>query len=193
MIAETSDPKSTSWPRTLKPSPFAPPPPAAFTSGVITAPVNALTSVLNASAIERPTATTTSWPCMRKFLKPLSIAELLSAARRVGRTLCLRLIEQLLPALEERGERVAALLVRGEHVDVRPVLGELPLELGHLCLADSDLRLDPLELGASPRFRLRRLWLPGGLGALHRRFGPRAGLALLSRTQQLRPAAVVGT
>jgi hypothetical protein len=33
--------------------------------------VKALTSVLNASAIDRPTATTTRFPCMRKFLKPL--------------------------------------------------------------------------------------------------------------------------
>jgi hypothetical protein len=37
---------------------------------VITSSVNAFTSVLNASAITRPTATTTSSPCMRKFLKP---------------------------------------------------------------------------------------------------------------------------
>ena len=52
----------------------------------------------------------------------------------------LRLIEQLLPALEERRERVAAALVGGEHVDVRPVLGELLLELGDLGLARGDLR-----------------------------------------------------
>src|ERR1700756_4710370 len=71
MMADTSEPRSMSWPLTLKPSPFVPPPPAAFTSGVITAPVNVLTSVLNASAIDRPTATTTGGPCMRKFLKPL--------------------------------------------------------------------------------------------------------------------------
>jgi hypothetical protein len=50
----------------------------------------------------------------------------------VGATLRLCLIEQLLPALEERGERVAAALVRGEHVDVRPILGELLLELSDL-------------------------------------------------------------
>src|SRR5215467_12461972 len=81
MIAEISEPKSTSWPRTLKPSPFAPPPPAALTSGVMMLPVNALTSVLNASAIDSPTATTTSWPCIRKFLNPLNTVAPFSSRR----------------------------------------------------------------------------------------------------------------
>src|SRR5438105_10763211 len=119
------------------------------------APVNACTSTLKASAIDKPTATTTSWPCMRKFLKPLKtdMHRLLSAARVVGATLRLRLLEQLLPTLEERGERVAAALVRGQHVDVGPVLGELLLELRHFRLAHGDLGLDPLECGGARLFR----------------------------------------
>ena len=40
------------------------------TNGVMIALVKVLISVLKASAIERPTATTTRLPCMRKFLKP---------------------------------------------------------------------------------------------------------------------------
>ena len=73
MIAEISEPKSSSSPLTLTPSPFAPPP-AALTSGVMMAPVKVWTRTLKASAIDRPTATTTSCPCMRKFLKPLKTA-----------------------------------------------------------------------------------------------------------------------
>src|SRR5437762_2482916 len=63
-------PTLTSWPLTWKPSPVSPPLPAEFTSGVMMLSVNALITVLNASAITSPIAMTMMSPCMRKFLNP---------------------------------------------------------------------------------------------------------------------------
>src|SRR5690242_3261600 len=57
-------------------------------------------------------------------------------------SLSLRLLEQRLPLLEQGLQAVAGSLVRGERLDVGPVLGELRLELGDLALARGDLRLD---------------------------------------------------
>src|SRR5579884_3187224 len=76
MAAPMKAPTSIRWPLTVQPRPLpaAPPPPAALTNGVMTLSVKALISVLKARATTRPTATTISWPCIRKFLKPLSIA-----------------------------------------------------------------------------------------------------------------------
>ena len=66
----------------------------------------------------------------------------------------------------------------GEHVDVRPVLGELLLELRDLGLARSDLALDARERG---RARLRRrLRLRLRLHALDRQLGLRARFPLLA-------------
>ena len=54
--------------------------------------------------------------------------------RRSGQLVAPRraLLEEVLPAREQRLESLAARLVRGERVDVRPVLGEPALELGDL-------------------------------------------------------------
>src|SRR5579875_661612 len=73
MIADTNAPKLSSCPLTWTPRPTFLPPPAALTSGVMTLSVNALISVLNASAITRPTATTMMSPCIRKFLNPFML------------------------------------------------------------------------------------------------------------------------
>src|SRR5579875_3596217 len=75
MIAAMNAPRSMRWPLSVHPRPLpaAPPPAAALTSGVMMLSVNALISVLNASATTRPTAMTIRSPCIRKFLKPLSI------------------------------------------------------------------------------------------------------------------------
>src|SRR6516164_7606417 len=84
MIAETNAPRLMSSPFIRNPNPVLPPPPAALTSGVITLSVNDLIRVLNANATTRPTAITTSSPCIRKFLKPLSTT-LLWLTKRVVR------------------------------------------------------------------------------------------------------------
>src|SRR5689334_10962269 len=74
-----------------------------------------------------------------------------------GPILRLRLLEEQFPALEERRERVAAALVRGEDVDVRPVRRELLLELGDLCLLRGDRGFELLEFGGTRLLRSR--WL----------------------------------
>src|SRR5437764_8827 len=121
---------------------------------------------------------------------PRSWSEARSMYLRLG------LLEQLLPALDECRERVAAALVGSEDVDIGPVLGELLLELGDLRLSRRDLRFEPLERRRSlrlrlrlrshrgPRRRLRKLGVRRGLGS--------ARLPLLSRAEQLGPPAVVG-
>src|SRR5579862_7868601 len=73
MRAEMNAPKFTTWPLTVNPRPLVPPPPAAFTSGVMMLSVNALIRVLNASATTRPTAMTIRLPCIRKLLNPFSM------------------------------------------------------------------------------------------------------------------------
>src|SRR5262249_41932543 len=139
MRADTNAPMSTSWPRTVKPRPSLPPPPAAFTSGVTTVSVNALTSVLNASAIERPTATTTSWPCMRKFLKPRMGAPFRTTVSRG--TIRLEPVERGGVVAEDEARRLLRLL-RGE--ELRQHFRERPTP---------PARREVVELGRSRRVR----------------------------------------
>src|SRR5687767_11049476 len=58
---------------------------------------------------------------------------------RAWRISGLRLVEELLPALEQRLQLVALAPVGCDDVDVRPVLGESALELGDSLLACRDL------------------------------------------------------
>ena len=66
-------------------------------------------------------------------------------------TVGLRLLEQRLPAVEQRLELVARRPVRGEELHVAPVVGELPLELGDRLLLRCDRGLDLLELARAFR------------------------------------------
>ena len=69
------------------------------------------------------------------------------------------LLEQLLPAFEQRCEVVAGRTVSGDEVDVRPVLGELPLELGDALLGAADLAFDAARAGSGRGARARRGFL----------------------------------
>src|SRR5205823_5836364 len=65
----------------------------------------------------------------------------------------LSLLEELLPALEERLELVAGAAVGGDGVHVRPVVRQPLLEVRDHLLLRLDLRLEPLELARPPRRR----------------------------------------
>src|SRR5439155_18440691 len=128
-------------------------------------------------------------PCLEAVPGTLGAPGTSPQAWVVRLRLCL--LEERLPALEQRLQRVPRALVRRERLDVRPVRGELRLELAHLELARGDVRLDPLELARTlrPRLRrLRRLRLALDLGLE----GDRARRPLLAAAQHLRPAALVG-
>ena len=104
------------------------------------------------------------------------------------------LLEQRLPALEQRLQLVARGAVRGEQVDVAPVVGEPPLEVG-----------DGLFLAPRSRPRSRSSWLGlfgrSGRGFLRGRFRPasetggvttlRTFCPQLAGADVVRPAAVV--
>ena len=64
-------------------------------------------------------------------------------------------LEQDLPAGEQLLQLVAGGAVLGQRVHVRPVLGELRLELGDVLLERRDPALDLLELGRALLRRLR--------------------------------------
>ena len=139
-----------------------------------------------ASGSERRSASTArpatgAIPCYGAYAsRPLSLC--LEKIARLELRSGLRLLEQRLPALEQRSQRVAAALVRGERLDVRPVLGELRLELRHLGLAGGDLRLEPLELA---RRASRRLAARFGAFALLR-LPARRGAARARRSSRRR-------
>src|SRR5439155_3717380 len=56
-----------------------------------------------------------------------------------------RRLEERLPTREQGCEVVARCPVRCDEVDIRPVFGQLPLELGDTLLAPRDLPLDELD------------------------------------------------
>src|ERR1035437_10527967 len=75
MMAETNAPTLIVWPLRTQPSPLEEDFPATeLTRGVMMLSVKALIRVLKANATTKPTAMTIKSPCMRKFLKPLNMA-----------------------------------------------------------------------------------------------------------------------
>ena len=98
----------------------------------------------------------------------------------------LGLLEQPLPAPEELGQLVAGCAMGGEDVHVRPVVGELPLELGDPRLRRRDLRLEPLELRRRPALR-RAGRACSRLRLRTRASGSAAGAALRSRSRSAQP------
>src|SRR5262249_1032233 len=78
------------------------------------------------------------------------------------------LLEELLPAREQRAQGLAPRGMRLEGLDVAPVRGKLCLEAGHLGLARGDLPLEPLDLARPGRGGGRRAtfsFVAGGGGA----------------------------
>src|ERR1035437_5620008 len=75
MMAEMNAPTLMVWPLRTQPSPLEEDFPATeLTRGVMMLSVKALIRVLKANATTKPTAMTIKSPCMRKFLKPLNMA-----------------------------------------------------------------------------------------------------------------------
>src|SRR4029079_17698287 len=135
----------------------------------------------------------------RRRRRPVRSAEAPRRGRSCGLVLIplsrVRPFEESLPLLEQRLQLVAGAAVLSKRLDVVPVLGELPLELGHGLLARGDLRLDSLELRGALRFRRRHLaHLRRGLrlGCRYCRHSPRLALAdVLRPTPLVRGDAVV--
>src|ERR1035437_7766681 len=83
MMAEMNAPTLMVWPLRTQQSPLEEDFPATeLTRGVMMLSVKALIRVLKANATTKPTAMTIKSPCMRKFLKPLNMANSLLNRQR---------------------------------------------------------------------------------------------------------------
>ena len=114
-----------------------------------------------------------------------------SAKRQMERALAGHLVHERLPALEHDRELLARPPVRGDRVHVRPVLGELRLELldQPLLLLDVGSRAASsfcAARGASPAWRASRAFGRSGCGRGLDPLGPGAGRSRPSRPRRTR-------
>src|SRR6266498_775523 len=103
------------------------------------------------TAPSSPTPTTTPAPtsAARASVSPTPAQRptVLASGSGTPESLALGPFEQGLPPLEEGLQLFACAPVRGEQLDVAPVIRQFSLQLCHCTFALGDLRLDALELG----------------------------------------------
>src|SRR5438309_6539672 len=108
-----------------------------------------------------------------------------------GESLGLGALEQGFPPFEQRPQLVPGAAVRGERLDVAPVLGETALELDDGGFARGDLGFQPLELRRAPRRSLGSCLRGDSLRLALRLRRLRGSAPLVADSDVVGPAAVV--